>query len=200
MSDLRVRRLVAASSAGFSTIGMIVALVLLGLVMAPLLGTVLAAQRGFVTSRQRAQVTSSARYAHLALTRLIRAAGSSPVVPVTGIDPDPNDDGVFDDIRLRADFNPPDGDVDDLGEDVTYYLRADTMFMRSGDGAEQLYLIGVDSLAFEYFDRDGDPITDRDRVGQRAYSARITLRARSETYHELAERVLVGIVRLRNGR
>lgn len=182
---------------------MIVSLVLLGVFLSPLLGTVIGAQRGFVTSQQRARAAGNVRYAHLALTRVMRAAGSSPVAgSVQAIDPDPDGNGIFDDVRLRADFNLADGDTDDLGEDLTYFVRADTMFVRPGAAAqEQPYLIGVDSLAFDYFDRDGIPITDASRIISRgAISARITVRARSEVYDHEAERVLIGRVRFRNGR
>jgi hypothetical protein len=181
---------------------MIVALMLLGLLMSPMLGTVLSAQRGFVTSRERARAAGNVRYAHLALTRLMRISGSSPVgMPLPGIDPDPDANGVFDDVRLRADYNPPDGDTNDPGEDMTFYLRADTMYVRAGvGGAEEPYLIGVDSLAFVYFDRDGVLITDRDRVGPRALSASVTIRAITNGPVGREKRTLSGQVRLRNGK
>jgi hypothetical protein len=180
---------------------MIVAFVVLGLVLSPLVRTLLTAQEGFVVSRQRAQTAGSVRYAHLALTRFMRNAGSSPYrVPIAGVDPDPRGDGRFDDVRLRADYNPADGDTDDLGEDLTFYVRADTLFMRSaGADLEQPYLIGVDSLAFEYYDRDGVVITDPDRVTERAASARILVRGRVGPAGKASVRTLTGHVRLRNG-
>ncbi len=192
---------VGAGLKGFSTLGMIVALTLLGFMLSPLLGTLLSAQHGFVASRERAQATSNVRYAHLALTRMMRLAGARPLGgPVTGIDPDPLGDGLFNDVRLRADYNPPDGDTDDPGEDLVLYLRGDTMFVRAGTGgAEEPYLMGVDSLAFEYFDRDGAPITVPNRVAMDARSAEVTIRAAARA-PGLSPRELVGRVRLRNGR
>ncbi|UCC74729.1 MAG: hypothetical protein JSV86_09315 [Gemmatimonadota bacterium] len=193
---------VSGCTAGFSTIGMIVAFVLLGLLLSPMLGTILSAQRGFVESRDRARAAGSVRYAHLALTRFMRLAGSSPVgLPLPGIDPDPDGDGVFNDIRLRSDYNPPDGDTNDAGEDLTFFLRADTMYVRYGTGGtEEPYLIGVDSLAFTYFDRAGEVIADPDRIGPRAISADVTIRARGDRHADPAERTLSGRVRLRNGK
>lgn len=192
----------ARETSGLTTLGMIISLVLLGLFLSPLIGTIIGAQRGFVTTQGRARATSNVRYAHLALTRVLRAAGSNPIAGgVQAIDPDPDADGIFNDVRLRSDFNPPDGDTNDPGEDLRYYLRADTMYVQPDGGAEQPYLIGVDSLAFEYYDRDGVAITDAARIASRgAISAQITLRARSRTYQGEAERVLVGHVRFRNGR
>ncbi len=185
---------------GFSTLSVMISITLLGLVLAPLLGTVLGGQRSFVKSWERAQASSSARYAHLALTRMMRISGSHPVGGIIdGIDPDPEAHGVFDNIRVRADYNPPDGDILDSGEDVTFFLRGDTMITRWGAGApEEPYLIGVDSLAFEYFERDGTPITDPALVTSRAASARVTIRTKGET--TATQRTLVGRVRLRNSR
>jgi hypothetical protein len=132
----------------------------------------------------------------------MRLAGSSPVgLPLPGIDPDPGGDGVFNDVRLRSDYNPPDGDIDDPGEDLTFFLRADTMFVKSGsDGAEEPFIIGVDSLAFEYFDRDGSVIADPTRIGPRAIAVDVTIRARGDRHADPAERTLSGLVRLRNGK
>ncbi len=189
------------SRTGFTTLGMIVALVLLGILMSPMMRTIVNAQQTFVSSRQRAEAASNVRYAHLALTRYIRICGSDPLnASVQGIDPDPLNDSGFDDVRLRADYNPPDGDTDDMAEDLTFFVRGDTLFVRDGDGDDEPYLIGVDSLAFEYFDSDGDPITDPDLVPIRARSVQVTLAARSTLRGEPTEHALVGRVRLRNGR
>lgn len=186
---------------GFSTISALISLVLLGFIMAPIVATILAGQRGFVDSWDRSRAGESARYAHLSLTRLIRSAGSRPAgASVQAIDPDPRGDGLFDDIRIRSDYNPPDGDLDDPGEDLTFFVRGDTLVIQSAGGAEEPYLIGVDSLAFMYFDIDGDTITDPDRVGRRAVTAHVTVRARGEIAGASPIRVLDGIVRIRNGR
>lgn len=202
MSNQGATNRMRSPAAGFSTIGMIVAIMLLGLMLAPMLGTIVSAQRGFVASRDRARAAGSVRYAHLSLTRFMRLAGSSPLgLPLPGIDPDPDGDGVFNDVRLRSDYNPPDGDIDDPGEDLTFFLRADTMYVKLGAGdTEEPYLIGVDSLAFEYFDRDGVLIVDPSRVPTRAISANVTIRGRGDRYVDPTERTLAGLVRLRNGK
>jgi hypothetical protein len=181
---------------------MLVALMMLGLLLSPLLGTILSAQNGFVASRERARAAGNVRYAHLSLTRYMRLAGSSPTgLPLPGIDPDPDGNGLFDDVRLRADYNPPDGDIEDLGEDLLFFVQADTMFVQAGTaGAAEPYLIGVDSLSFEYFDRYGATITDRALVATHAISSSVTIRARGESSYDPAKRLLTGQVRLRNGK
>ncbi len=72
--------------------------------------------------------------------------------------------------------------------------------MRPGAGDEEPYLIGVDSLAFEYYDRNGAVITDPARVASRAISAWVMIRARGDGHGAPSIRRLEGKVRLRNGR
>jgi hypothetical protein len=197
MTDKRQR----IGKAGFGTLAMIVALALLGFTLVPVLGTVVTAQRGFVKSREQARAAGSVRYAHLALTRLMRIAGSSPMGPdIQGIDPDPMANGNFDNVRLRADYNPADGDILDAAEDLIFFVRSDTMYVKSGlAGVEEPYLIGVDSLAFEYFASDGSVISDPALVNEYAVAAEVTIRSKGETRSGAPERLLAGYVHLRNG-
>lgn len=74
------------------------------------------------------------------------------------------------------------------------------MFVRFGvDGVKEPYLVGVDSLAFEYHDRDGTVITDPGRVAGWAASARMVVRGRVESEQRPAVLVFAGPVHLRDG-
>lgn len=192
-------RRVKGRTAGFSTVAMLVSFLLLGLLLSPLVGTILTAQRGFVKGRERSTAVNAERHAHLMLSRYIRLAGASPTgVPVTGIDPDPDGNGSFDSIRLRADFNPPDGDTADPGEDLRFFVRADTMFVaRSTTDGDEPYLVGVEALSFEYFDPDGYWMTDPGRISGRAVAARVTIQSRGPGGRA---RTISGDVRLRNSK
>ncbi len=189
------------SQAGFSTVGALVTLALSGLVLAQLMSMVIDSQRGFILSSASGSAASSARHAHLALTRLLRLAGSDPQgIAIQGIDPDPLSHGVFDNVRLRADYNPPDGDILDPGEDVTFWLSADTLLVQWGaDAPAEPYLFGVDSLAFEYFDRSGGSIVEAERIPSRAELVRLTVRGVAYGHGERRQQLLVGRVKLRNG-
>ncbi len=190
-----------ASPAGFSTVGALVSLVLAGLVLSQMLGMVVHSQRGLIDSNAKAKAAGSARHAYLVLSRLLRQAGSDPQgVGVQGIAPDPLGRGRFDNIRLRADFNPPDGDLADPGEDLTLWLNADTLFVtETAGGAGAPYLFGVDSLAFDYYDRAGSLITDPDSVPSQTVSVGLTVRGFSEVRDEQPRQLLVGRIALRNG-
>jgi hypothetical protein len=178
---------------------MLVSFVLLGALLSPLVGTIVRAQRGLLASRDRSTAVNSERHAHLTLARYIRLAGVSPTgAPVIGLDPDPDGNGRFDSVRLRADFNPPDGDTSDPGEDQLFFVRGDTMLvLESGTGIEEPYLVGVEGLLFEYFDRDGERLTDPGRIASRALAARVTIESRGPGGRL---RSITGDVRLRNSR
>jgi hypothetical protein len=199
MAPISPSRKVTRRAAGFSTVGMLVSFVLLGLLLSPLVGTIVKAQRGLLASKDRSTAVNSERHAHLMLARYIRLAGSSPTgVPISGIDPDPDGNGRFDSVRLRADFNPPDGDAADPGEDLVFLVRGDTMLVREfGTDGEEPYLVGVEALGFEYFDRDGHRLTDPGRIATRALAARVTIQSRGPGGRV---RSISGDVRLRNSR
>lgn len=189
----------SSQTAGFSTVGMLVSFLLLAVLLSAVVGTIVKAQRDMVVSRERSTALNSERHAHLMLSRYFRLAGGSPTgVPVGGLDPDPDRNGSFDSVRLRADFNPPDGDTADPGEDLLFFVRGDTMLVaESATGAEEPYLVGVRALRFEYFDRDGYPLTDAGRISTRALAARVTIRSLGPGGQE---RSTSGDVRLRNSK
>ncbi len=175
-------------------------LLLSALVLSQMLVMVVDSQRGFVRSNAAVKAASSARHAHAALGRLLRVSGADPQdLEVVGIDPDPLGRGVFDNVRLRSDYNPPDGDITDPGEDVTFWLSADTLMVRWGPAAlAEPYLIGVDSLAFEYFDWNGTPILNPSLVATSAVSVQVTVRGSSEAFGEPRDQLLSGRVTIRN--
>lgn len=178
---------------------MLVSFLLLAVLLSAVVGTIVRAQRGLVVSRERSTAVNSERHAHLMLARYFRLAGGSPTgVPVDGLDPDPDGNGNFDSVRLRADFNPPDGDTADPGEDLLFFVRGDTMLVaEAATGGEEPYLVGVRALRFEYFDRDGNPLADAGRIATRALAARVTIRSNGPGGQE---RSISGDVRLRNSK
>ena len=67
--------------------------------------------------------------------------------------------GVFDNIRVRSDFNPADGDIADPLEDALVYTSADTLYVRWRAGTPpQAVAYPVRSIRFEYFAADNTPI------------------------------------------
>ena len=66
------------------------------------------------------------------LARLLRQSScvSATNVYCQAIFPDPDDNGVFDSVRVQADWNPRDGDLNDPYEDVLFVVANSTLWKR----------------------------------------------------------------------
>lgn len=115
-----------ASDQGFTLIEFMIAALIMSFVLG---GTVMLAtqmQRAYSTQLDDASLEQEARYALDWITRDLRSAASDgyyQVDPDQELFIDPNGGGDPDDsIQIRADINPPDGLIDDNGEDITIEL------------------------------------------------------------------------------
>jgi hypothetical protein len=109
-------------------------------------------QRGYTRQRETARSEDALRHAELIVSSILRSAGSNPL-NLTGASAPRLDPGAppFDDLRVVADFNPVDGDVLDLLEDVEVSVLNDTLFVRWQAGADPAPVaFPVRSLTFEY--------------------------------------------------
>ena len=156
-SSRRARRMRAR--AGFSLTELLVSMTLLTIVMASIVGVITRVQRDYVRQRARDEAMTAVRSAELLLTRVFRTAGADPNrVGIVGITAQPNGSGS---VRVRADFNPADGDVSDDLEDVTIDMSgADMRVQWKGSGAPGTLVSPLSGLTFEYFRRDGTQITN----------------------------------------
>jgi type II secretory pathway pseudopilin PulG len=87
------------------------------------------------------------------LTRLLRQ--SQEIVP------DPENNNLFDSVRVRADWNPRDGDLLDPYEDVLFVVAGGMLWKREPDDAA-LVSFGdrVQSLTFNYTNQNGGALTN----------------------------------------
>ena len=82
------------------------------------------------------------------LERLIRQS--------TVITADPDGNGVFDSIRVVADWNPRDGSVTGAYETVTFTVAGGVLLMQDSTmGAPVVYSEGVEQMRFTYGDYQG---------------------------------------------
>jgi prepilin-type N-terminal cleavage/methylation domain-containing protein len=146
---------------GFTLVEMLISFALLSLVMAAILGAFISFQRSYVRQRESVQAQETLQSTELLLTRLLRSARAAPLNATPfAIDPDPLKQGVFGSIRLRSDFNPTDGDVQDMLEDVLVQVRSDTMYVTWQAGAAaQPFAHPVQSMRFAYFATNGRELT-----------------------------------------
>lgn len=163
-------RIQRRNRSGVTLVEMLVTLVLLSIVMGTVTGMVTRTSRDYTRQREAVRVQENVRTAELVLTRLLRSGSVDPFSQDIGsIDIDPLAHGKFDNIRVRSDFNPADGDVADLLEDALVYTAGDTLYVRWQAGAvPEAVAFPVRSLVFEYFAADDAPITSQALIGMAA--------------------------------
>ena len=163
---MNARRSVRSRS-GFTVIELIVSLAILTIVMGSVMGIVLSIQQNFTKRRERARAYESLRAAQLIVATVLRSAVANPLdsLGLTLLDPDPLNHSRFDNLRVVSDFNPADGDVTDMLEDVLVEVEADTLFVRWQAGAQrQAVAYPVEDMLFEYYATDGTLLTTASQI------------------------------------
>jgi prepilin-type N-terminal cleavage/methylation domain-containing protein len=163
---------------GFTLVELLISITLLSVVMGAITGTVLSMQRGYIRQREVARTEDALRVAELTITRILQAAGSNPL-NMTGAGA-PRIDPLrapFDTVRVVADYNPVDGDVADLLEDMQVWVTGDTLYVIwQAGGAPAPVAFPVRSVLFEY-DSAGIVLPTPVRITNNATRVRVTLMA-----------------------
>lgn len=172
--------------AGFSLLEMLVSTVILMAVMTALGTTMVVQQRDYISQRYWRRADEAARSALAVVETAVRNAGANPrqiaslftsLSPPGSLHPNPMGAGQWNNVQVRADFNPTDGDVLDLYEDVRVWAANDTMFVRwTAAGSAEPVAMPVRTLAFQYFRHDGSQVTTLGTIGE-ATRVRVTVTA-----------------------
>jgi type II secretory pathway pseudopilin PulG len=176
---------------GFTLAEVMISLTMLAIIMGGVVSTMTSMQRGYIRQREVARSEDALRVAELTITRILQTAGSNPlnILPTAANPPriDPYA-APFDTLRVVADFNPVDGDVNDLLEDMMVYALNDTLFVRWQNGGAVLPVaFPVRTLAFQY-DAAGTILNDPNLIRQSATRVRVTLEAPRHTRTNLLAR------------
>ncbi|HEX6307315.1 MAG TPA: type II secretion system protein [Longimicrobiales bacterium] len=149
------------SRGGFSLVEMVISLGLSSLVIAVFYGTVANLQRDYRGQRDTRMAEEALRTAEQVLRTVLQGAGADPKFTGLGVlHPDPLNTGSFDNLHVKSDINPPDGDFDDMLEDVRVRVQADSLMVQwNSTGSYQALVYPVRAIRFEYFDAAGTPIT-----------------------------------------
>jgi prepilin-type N-terminal cleavage/methylation domain-containing protein len=165
-------------SPGFTLVELLVTLVLASVLAAIMFGTVGSAQRQYRGQRETRSAEQSIRAAEQVLRLVLQPASADPLN--TGqalLDADPLNTGQFNNVRVRADYNPPDGQFTGTLEDVIIRVVADTLQVRwSASGAYQPLAFPVRSLTFSYFDAAGNALTTK-ATAAKATAVRVRIAA-----------------------
>lgn len=164
---------------GFSTPEMMVALVIATILFGGMTGAVVSLQQSHRYQRDAVRDEEALRAAERVITTALRTAGADPRrAGLAVIDPDPLGHGVYDNLRVVADFNPVDGDGADLLEDVLIHVANDTLFVRwQAGGAPMPAAYPVRALRLRYFDRNQTALTTAADVQASAVRVEFTLAA-----------------------
>jgi prepilin-type N-terminal cleavage/methylation domain-containing protein len=186
---LRCRFSMCLGRSGFTLIEMMISIVLLSVILGSLFGLVIRAQRDYVRQRDVDRAQEAMRSAELAITTALRNAKADPYVTGSSlIDPTPSGGTTYDAVRIKSDYNPSDGDFNDMLEDVQFSIASDTLQVRwEAGGSLQAFTFPIDSLKFEYFDSAGTTLTTDSLVDANSTGVRVTIVAdkgpRSGTLH-----------------
>lgn len=203
-----ISRAPLVSEKGFTLVEFMIAALVMSFVLG---GTVMLAtqlQQSYSTQLDEAALEQEARYALDWIARDLRQATSDPYHEIDSDQElfiDPNGGGDPDDsIRIQADINPPDGVLDDDGENVTIEFdavngvitREDTIATTTEDMTDGIFT----DLQFTFLDSSRTATTDPDNV---AY-VRVQVTAQSRAWNSnLGERpsfTLAKEVRVRSRR
>ena len=136
---------------GFALSELLVALAIVGMVLATLAGLLQHGQQAYLTGVGQVEAQQSARVAVERLARELRGAGVDP--KGAGFPPlvSPSPTG----FTIQNDLNG-DGVIAGNRETIAYSLTGRTLRRNAGGGAQPL-IEGVESLAFTYLDGEGRP-------------------------------------------
>lgn len=148
---------------GFTLVELILSLSLLTLLMGIVFNLIWRLQRGYTHEKQIAEMQQNQRFAMEFISRTLRTAGNNPEgIALDKITLDSDGNGQNDDIRIESDFNPPDGDILDDGEDVMFRVAESALRYRNGPpGMPETVLVGnITGLTFAAFDGNGNSTAD----------------------------------------
>ena len=152
---------------GFTMLELVVALTITSVVLAAISATVVGAQREFARQRSAGKAEETVRAVESLVTRVLRNGRADPKGTGNGkINLDPLGRGSWDNIRIRSDFNPTDGDFADPLEDVLLSQMGDTVFVRwTAGGATERFAYPVTLFEVEAYKLDGTIVLDTAQAG-----------------------------------
>ena len=151
---------------GFSLIEAITSLTVLGVILSAVFAVMIQTQKDYTRQREDIRRQDNLRAADVFIRTVLRSALADPRgTRLTLLDPDPRTTDRWDNLRVKSDFNPPDGDFLDPLEDVQMHVVADSLMVRLQAGAAfAVYAHPVHSLNFEYYAMNGTQITTESDV------------------------------------
>jgi prepilin-type N-terminal cleavage/methylation domain-containing protein len=168
--------------AGFTILELVISMTVLSLVLGATTIMLLKVQQQYTSHRGVAATNDQLRSLELTLLRLFRTARANPkniAVPANFamvVNPIGRSGSSWDNVELRADFNPVDGTVNGDLENVRVELTKDTVFVRWKKGATAAPIAyPVKELRFQFYRLNGTEITNVVAAGDSARRVKVTI-------------------------
>ena len=146
---------------GFSLVELMIVMSMLSVVLGLVGFAMISVQGRYLSQQSLIDAQNNAKAALGMLLRLVRVAGNNPqFITFEPIDPDPDGDTQMNTIRLRADWNPGDGILDDPYEDMIFSTSSGVLYVKQPSDTNPVEFVdSIESLAFTYLDSDGATIS-----------------------------------------
>jgi type II secretory pathway component PulJ len=170
---IRVGRSTTRPRRGISIVELLVATLLFTVVMTATSRTLLRTHRDLNRQRSNVRADEALIQASVLIGNVLRNSGADPLGTAPDVlDPNPMAANAFNNLRVAADFNPADGDVQDPLEDVQIVVRSDSLRVRwQQNGLERAVVHPIRSIAFVYQSATGQVLTSA--TGIRDSTARV---------------------------
>lgn len=155
---------------GFSLLELLISSVVLIMILGMIAAVAQSVQQSYARQRPRMEAVNDATAAMDTIIRVIRMAGSNPnnianfpSTTTPAIVPSANS------IRLRADWNPADGALNDPYEDIEFTVSNGVLFkqersLATADAAPVAFLPRIESLTLTYYDINNNVTTSGNAV------------------------------------
>lgn len=167
---------------GFTMLELLISMVVLSIVLAGTTVTLLRVQQQYSTQRSTVEAREQARFLELMIANVFRTSGANPkrIAPRSNVamvvNPLGRSGAIWNNVDLRADFNPVDSLLDGDMETVRIELTSDTVFMRSKLGGDlEPLAYPVSELRFQFYTLDGTEITDAAAAATTSRRVRVTI-------------------------
>jgi len=145
------------SNQGFTIVELMVAMVVSLLVMGAIYSTFLSQSKSYLVQEEVVAMQQNLRAAMFYMQREIRMAGCDPFdiggIGITAANS--NSISFTEDVTGNTTGSPPDGDVLDANESITYSLNGGNLTRNTG-GGNQVVAQNIDALDFVYLEADGN--------------------------------------------
>lgn len=166
---------------GFSLVELLIVTAVMIVVLGMIGSLMITTQRQYMSQQALIDASNNARVVLDLMLRLARVAGNNPEeISFEPIHPDPDGNSQMDSIRLRADWNPIDGDISDAYEDMIFSTSNGVLWIqRPSDDEPVEFVDRVESLTFSYKDSNGADISSSDAVANRDSIAYVDIELRT---------------------